>query len=409
MRQSQLFTKTRKDVSKSEEATNARILLKAGYIDQLMAGVYTYLPLGYRVIRNIERIVREEMNAIGGQEILMPALHPKSVWEETGRWDTIDVLYRFTTHYTGMEVALGSTHEEIVTPTAKKFVASYKDLPFATYQIQTKFRDEKRAKSGVLRGREFIMKDLYSFHTSEEDLDAYYEKAIEAYHRVYKRLGIGSTTYKTYASGGTFSKYSHEFQTLSPVGEDTVYVCHDCKIGVNEEIIHEMDGCPECGAKLEQTTAIEAGNIFKLKTKFSDSFGLSFTDKDGTEKPVYMGCYGIGISRAMGVITEFFAEGDSKMTWPEEVAPFKVHILALNTDKEDVMNTAEKLYQDLSSTGTEVLYDDRDERPGSKFSDADLIGIPHRVVVSSRSLEQGGVEYNGEVISLPDLLTKLSA
>ena len=404
MYQSSLISKTRKQISQAEESLNAQILIKAGFIDQVMAGVYAYLPLGYRVIQNIEKIVREELAAISAQEILLPALQPKSYWEKTGRWDSLDVLYRFTSYYTNTELALGSTHEEIITPLAQNLIQSYQDLPLAAYQIQTKFRDEKRAKSGLLRGREFIMKDLYSFHSNSEDLDTYYDIVIQAYINIYKRLGLGDKTFKTYASGGSFSKYSHEFQTLSNIGEDTIFVCEKCNIAINQEIIQEQNTCPECGnSDLIEKKAIEVGNIFKLQTKYSDAFGLEFTDDKGQNQSVIMGCYGIGISRLMGTIVEIFAENNAKMLWPAEISPFDIHLIVLNTDSTEIKNKAEELYQQYQKNGKSVLFDNRDERPGVKFADADLIGIPERIIISKKSLEQNGVEINGIIIPFEKL------
>jgi prolyl-tRNA synthetase len=404
MYQSSLVSKTRKQISQAEESLNAQILIKAGFIDQVMAGVYAYLPLGYRVIQNIEKIVREELAAISAQEILLPALQPKSYWEKTGRWDSLDVLYRFTSYYTNTELALGSTHEEIITPLAQNLIQSYQDLPLAVYQIQTKFRDEKRAKSGLLRGREFIMKDLYSFHSNSDDLDTYYDIVIQAYTNIYKRLGLGDKTLKTYASGGSFTKYSHEFQTLSDIGEDTIFVCEKCNIAINQEIIQEQNTCPECGNnKLIEKKAIEVGNIFKLQTKYSDAFGLEFTDDKGQNSSVIMGCYGIGISRLMGTIVEIFAENNAKMLWPAEISPFDIHLIVLNTDSAEVKNKAEELYQQYQKDGKSVLFDNRDERPGVKFADADLIGIPERIIISKKSLEQNGVEINGIIIPFEKL------
>lgn len=404
MYQSNLISKTRKHISQSEESLNAKILIKAGYIEQVMAGVYAYLPLGYMVLKKIEQIVREELNNIGAQELLLPALHPKSYWEQTGRWDSLDVLYRFKSYYTSTELALGSTHEEIITPVAKNFIQSYQDLPLAAYQIQTKFRDEKRAKSGILRGREFIMKDLYSFHSSAEDLDRYYEVVTQAYLNIYKRLGIGDITLKTYASGGSFSKYSHEFQTISEIGEDTIFVCEKCNVAINKEIIEEQSSCPECGnSDLIQKQSIEVGNIFKLQTKYSDAFELKFADENGQQQSVIMGCYGIGISRLMGTLVEVFAENDSKMSWPEEATPFDVHLIALNTNIEEVLQKSEAIYQDLKNQGKNVLFDNRNERPGIKFAEADLIGISKRIIISSKTIEQDSVEINGELIPISKL------
>lgn len=400
MYQSDLISKTRKQISQNEESLNAQILIKAGFIEQIMAGVYAYLPLGLKVIQNIEAIVREELTKIEAQELLLPALQPKSYWEKTGRWDTLDVLYRFTSYYTSTELALGSTHEEIITPIAKNFIQSYQDLPLATYQIQTKFRDEKRAKSGILRGREFIMKDLYSFHSSESDLDKYYELVTQAYMNIYKRLGIGDITLKTYASGGTFSKYSHEFQTISDIGEDTIFVCEKCNIAINQEIIADQNNCPECNNNdLIQKQAIEVGNIFKLQTKYSEAFDLNFMNEKGENQLVIMGCYGIGISRLMGTLVEVFAKDESKMNWPAEISPFDIHLIALNTDSQEVLQKAEELYHNLQKQGRSVLFDNRNERPGIKFAEADLIGIPKRIILSTKTLAQNGVEINGEILN----------
>jgi prolyl-tRNA synthetase len=404
MYQSDLISKTRKQISQNEESLNAQILIKAGFIEQIMAGVYAYLPLGLKVIQNIESIVREELTKIEAQELLLPALQPKSYWEKTGRWDTLDVLYRFTSYYTSTELALGSTHEEIITPIARNFIQSYQDLPLATYQIQTKFRDEKRAKSGILRGREFIMKDLYSFHSSESDLDKYYELVTQAYMNIYKRLGIGDITLKTYASGGTFSKYSHEFQTISDIGEDIIFVCEKCNIAINQEIIADQNNCPECNNNdLIQKQAIEVGNIFKLQTKYSEAFDLNFMNEKGESQFVIMGCYGIGISRLMGTLVEVFAKDESKMNWPAEISPFDIHLIALNTDSQEVLQKAEKLYHNLQKQGQSVLFDNRNERPGIKFAEADLIGIPKRIILSTKTLAQNGVEINGEIISFNNI------
>ena len=392
MRQSLLFTKTRREAPKDEESINAQLLIRAGFVDKVMAGVYTFLPLGLRVFKKIENIIREEMIAIGGQEILMPSLQPKSNWEITGRWNNLDSLIKFTSFYSKIDYALGPTHEEIVSPLIKKFVLSYKDLPAYVFQIQNKFRDEKRAKSGLLRGREFFMKDLYSFHKDEKDLDVYYEKAKKAYENVFKMVGIGNSTYLTFASGGTFSKHSHEFQTISSAGEDTIFLCEKCKVAINKEIILEQSSCPNCGNKnLKEEKAVEVGNIFKLKTKYSEPFDLKYRDEKGEEKAVIMGCYGIGLNRLMGAIVEIYNDKDG-IIWPESVAPFKAHLLNLSKNKK----FADKIYQDLSAygrstagrqkTGVEVLYDDRNEAtPGEKFADADLIGIPYRLVISEKT------------------------
>lgn len=382
MRQSRLFIKTRKESPKDEEAVNAKLLTRAGFIDKLLAGVYTFLPLGLKVLKKIENIIREEMENVGGREILMPVLHPKENWQQTGRWQKFDALYKLKSK-DGREMALGPTHEEIIVPLAKKFLNSYKDLPAYFYQIQTKFRDEPRAKSGLLRGREFLMKDLYSFHASQEDLDKFYEKMGEVYQRIFKRCGLNAIP--TLASGGTFSKYSHEFQVVSPAGEDVIYLCDKCGTAVNREIIEDEKKCPNCrGKNLKSEKAIEVGNIFKLGVKYSQPFNLGFKDKDGKEKGVIMGCYGIGLGRVMGAIVETHYDKNG-IIWPESAAPFAVHLLTLNCESR-IMNYGEKIYGGLQKTGIEVLYDDRkDVSPGEKFADADLIGIPYRAVISEKT------------------------
>lgn len=386
MKQSKLFTKTRKEISKDEVSINAQLLIRAGFVDKLMAGVYTFLPLGLRVMKKIENIIREEINAIGGQEISMPALQPRENWMITGRWDTMDDLYKVK-DASDREFALGATHEEVISPLLKKFVSSYKDFPVYVYQFQNKFRMELRSKSGLLRGREFMMKDLYSFHLTEKDLDEYYEKTKEAYFKIFERFGIKEKTYLTFASGGSFSKYSHEFQTISEAGEDIIYVCNKCDLAVNKEIKSETEKCPECGGvDFREEKAIETGNIFKLMNKYSKPFDLSVADEKGQKKEVLMGCYGIGLSRSMGTIVETFHD-EKGIIWPEEVAPFKYHLISLGKNEE-----AEEIYKKLQEKGEEVLFDDRDVSAGEKFADSDLIGIPYRVVISEKSLKAGGVE-----------------
>ena len=390
MRQSQLFTKTNKEAPKDEASINAQLLIKAGFIDKVSAGIYSYLPLGLKVLNNINNIIREEINAIGGQEILMPALTPKENWQKTNRWDIIDVLFKLKGQ-DKKEYALGATHEEIVTPLAQKFVLSYKDLPAYIYQIQNKFRDELRARSGLIRCREFLMKDLYSFHANEGDLEEYYEKAKSAYYTIFHRCGLGQITYLTFASGGAFSKYSHEFQTVSPTGEDTIYLCEKCKIAINKEIKNETSVCSQCGdKKFQEKKSVEVGNIFPLKTKFSDSFNFKFKDKNGQEQPVMMGCYGIGPGRVMGTVVEtnYDARG---IIWPKEIAPFKIHLLTIGNDSK-IIQRAEAIYETFLGQDYEILYDDRDITAGEKFADADLIGIPLRLVISEKTLKENSVE-----------------
>ena len=388
MRQSQLFTKTLRTAPKDEESINAQLLIRGGFVHKEMAGVYTFLPLGLRVLNKVENIIREEMEAVGGQEMLMPSLHPKKNWVQTGRWDDLDNLFKFKSFYSKNEYALGPTHEEIITPLMKQYIISHKDLPFSIFQIQTKFRDEKRAKAGLLRGREFIMKDLYSFHATEKDSQAYYKKVTEAYKRIFERVGLGDITYLTTASGGTFSDYSHEFQVLTASGEDTIFVAEAKKLAVNQDIVKEEKTWFSVPAtKLKKEKAIEVGNIFKLKTKYAKAFGLQWRDSKGKAQDVIMNCYGIGLPRVVGAIVEVFHDKDG-IIWPNTVAPYTAHLVALKGAEKE----ADKLYDELTKNGIEVLYDDREVSAGEKFADADLIGIPQRVVVSSKTLEKDSVE-----------------
>jgi prolyl-tRNA synthetase len=389
MRHTQLFGKTIKNIPKDEVSLNAQLLTKAGYIDKLMSGAFTYLPLGLKVLRKIQNIIREEIDAVGGQEILMPALSPKENWQKTGRWDNFDALF----HLKGSgerDYALCATHEEIVTPLVQRFVKSYKDLPVAVYQIQDKFRDEPRAKSGLLRGREFCMKDLYSFHADEKNLDDYYEKIKVAYFNIFKRCGLDARIVE--ASGGTFSKLSHEYQVFAENGEDTIRYCEKCDFAQNVEIsqLNVGDKCPVCGAPIVETKGIEVGNIFKLYTKYSKPFDFQYIDAEGKKQDVIMGCYGIGPSRLVGTIVEV-SHDDKGIVWPKTVAPYQTHLLVLG-DKEDVTKKAEDLYQSLKEK-FEVLFDDRkDVGNGAKLNDSDLIGLPVRVIVSEKTLAAGGVE-----------------
>jgi len=393
MKISQLFTKTSKTSTADADSINAKLLTQAGFITKQMAGVYIFLPLGLRVLNKIEDIIREEMNTVGGNEVLMPTLTLEENYEVTGRDKTLnDVLFR-TSGAGDSKMVLNPTHEEIVTPLVQKFVFSYQDLPKSVYQIQTKFRNEARAKSGLLRGREFRMKDMYSFHTDEKDLDKYYDEVIEAYFRVYERVGLGNgRTVLTYASGGAFSKYSHEYQTLAQSGEDTIFICEKCNIAVNKEIADEQNVCPKCGnKKLVEKKAIEVGNIFKLKDKFTTPFKFFYQDEKGKQQVAQMGCYGIGPSRILGTLVEVFHD-DRGIIWPESVAPYKVYLMALGKEEEG-KKEADKIYKQLVEEGIEVLYDDRENASaGEKLADADLIGLPYRVVVSKKTLEKGGVE-----------------
>ena len=542
MRYSKLLGKTRHNPPCDADSKNAALLTQGGFVEKVAAGIYNILPLGHRVFTKITKIIREEMNSVGGQEILMPALHPIELWQTTGRDKTMDdILYR--TKAGNKEFVLGPSHEETVTPLVAAYVQSDKDLPLSVYQIQTKFRNEPRAKSGLLRGREFGMKDMYSFHTSDEDLDAYYEEVKAAYFRVYERCGLKA--YLIEASGGAFTdKYSHEFSVVTEAGEDTIIICDHCQTAQNLEIaqgkvadpdqkeeaelpleevkiergfsikenalahkvpahqilktvVYDVEGhgligvvirgdlnisevklenymkkrlraatpeilkevglvqgyispvkmpdsikisfigdhsiknvknfvtganafavdyrnanlgrdftiadfadfaevkggfhCVKCGRELKELKAVEAGNIFKLGTKYSEACNFKFTDKEGKEQLVIMGCYGIGTTRLIGTIVEAMNDANG-IIWPMNVAPFQVYLASIGSD-EKVLAQADKLYKDLEKAGIEVLYDDRKDSPGVKLKDADLIGIPLRLVISNRTLEKESVEW----------------
>jgi prolyl-tRNA synthetase len=393
MRFSQLFTKTSKTVPAAETARNAQLLIQAGFIHKEMAGVYSYLPLGKRVLDNIASVVREEMNVIGGLEVQLSALQSKELWEKTGRWDDATVDNWFKTKLkNGTELGLGLSHEEPLTQALGNFVNSYKELPVAIYQIQNKFRNELRAKSGLMRGREFLMKDLYSFSRSQKEHDEFYEKAAVAYMKVYERLGIGDVTYRTYASGGIFSQFSDEFQALSQVGEDTIYVHEAKRIAVNKEVYTDevLAKLGLAKGELVEKRGVEVGNIFSLGSKYADALDVYYTDEASARQSIIMGCYGIGISRLMGLLAEHFAD-DKGLVWPEAVAPAKVYLVRLG-NAPDVIKQADELYESLTASRAQVLYDDRDMRAGEKFADADLLGIPYRVVISDKTLASASYE-----------------
>lgn len=401
MRQSRLFTKTRKEAPKDEVSRNAQLLIRAGYVYKVMAGVYAYTSLGLRVLENIKQVVREEMNVLDGQELIMTNLQRKDTWEVTGRWsdEAVDVWFK-TKLQDGVELGLAWSHEEAIMEMMQQYVESYKDLPVSVYQFQTKLRNELRAKSGIMRGREFIMKDMYSLHATQEDMDEYYDRVIEAYRKIYNRLGIGAETFVTFASGGAFTKFSHEFQTLCAAGEDTLYVNSDRTVAVNEEVLD--DATTELHvdkSALSPMTSAEVGNIFKFGTEKSDKMRITYRNAEGKQCPIYLASYGIGITRVMGVIVEKFAD-DKGIVWPESVAPFRVHLLSLGADDK-----AAEVYEALTAAGIEVLYDDRDASAGEKFADSDLMGIPYRVVIGRRSLESGQVEVkyrrSGDVEMVP--------
>lgn len=396
MKYSKLFPKPLKQIPSGAESINHQLLVRGGFVHQEMAGVYTYLPLGWKVLDKISDIVREEMSNIGGQELLMPALHPAANWEKTGRLKSFDALFKVEGNRAaseGTKTVLGPTHEEIIYPLLAEYIKSYKDLPIYLYQIQMKFRNEPRAKAGLLRGREFLMKDLYSFHTNDDDRNEYYEKVREAYFTIFKRIEI--PVVKTKASGGTFSDISEEFQTITPSGEDMVVICSKESTAFNREIL-EGTKCPDCGSSLKEEKAIEVGNIFPLKRAYAEAFDLSFTDEKGEKRIVSAGCYGLGISRVMGAIVEVFHD-DKGIIWPESVAPYKVHLVGLDLEDSSVKNKAEETYKSLQTEGVEVLFDDRvDVSAGAKFADADLIGIPYRVVISKKTGEKLEVKKRSE-------------
>lgn len=414
MRRSDLVVKTLSEAPAGEVAKNAQLLIRAGYIYKVMAGVYAYTPLGLRVIENIKQVVREEMDAIGGQELLMSTLQRRDTWEVTGRWDdqTVDIWFKSKLK-DETEVGFGWSHEEAIIEMLRTWLQSYKDLPMFVYQFQTKLRNELRAKSGLMRGREFLMKDMYSACTDEETHEEFYNKTIDAYKRVYDRLGVGEDTFVTFASGGAFTNFSHEFQTICETGEDEIYVNKEKHIAINAEILND-ESLAELGvtrAELELVKTAEVGNIFNFGTHKSEQTNFKFTDKDGKERFVHLGSYGIGISRLMGVLVEKFAD-EKGIVWPLAAAPYKVYLMAIGS--EATVAKADKLYEDLKSKGIEILYDDRDTSVGQKFVDSELMGIPFRLTLSDR-IEDGKVEFsersNGQksMLTLDELLAKLNA
>ncbi len=392
MRLSQTFTKTRKDAPADETSKNAQLLIRAGYIDKELAGVYSYLPMGLKVLENIKNIVRDEMNALNSQELIMTNLQSPDLWKSTGRWDekSVDVWFK-TKLQDGTELGLAWSHEEPILNMMQQFITSYRDLPTSVYQFQTKLRNELRAKSGIMRGREFVMKDMYSLHASQKDMDQYYERVIEAYKKIYSRLGIGNDTFVTFASGGSFTKFSHEFQTICDAGEDTLYVSDDKTIAVNKEVLD--DATQELGvdkSKLNAVITAEVGNIFKFGTEKSEKMNIKYTDSDGVRKPIYLASYGVGITRVMGVIAEKYSD-DKGLVWPENIAPYKVYLARLGESNE-VIKASDETYKSLQKAGVTVLFDDRDVRPGDKFADADLLGIPFRLIISEKTIRNGKYE-----------------
>lgn len=392
MRQSALFTRTRREAPSDETAKNAQLLIRGGFVHKEMAGVYSYLPLGARTLQNIENIIRSAMNFVGGQEIRMATLHPSEPWKQTGAWDNVDVLFKINSR-TEKEYALGQSEEEIVTPIAQEYAVSYKDLPLAVYQIGQKYRDELRAKSGIMRGREFGMKDMYSFHASQEDFDAFYERVKDMYLEIFRICGL--TAKVTEASGGSFSnKLSYEFMVLTDAGEDDIVYCAECTHCANIEVSNDKEGdaCPKCGkGMLTAAKAAEVGNVFDLGQKYAKDFGFMYKDADGNDQYPIMGCYGIGTTRLMGVIAETLSD-EKGIVWPLPVAPYKYHLISLAGGNEEVTALAESLYKDISQTGLPVLYDDRELHAGEKLADADLLGMPLRLIVGKKTLESGKIE-----------------
>ncbi|MBR3204698.1 prolyl-tRNA synthetase [Candidatus Saccharibacteria bacterium] len=395
MRLSKTFVKTLREAPKDEMAKNAQLLIRAGYIHKEMAGVYSYLPLGLKVLENIKKIIREELNKIGAEEVQLTVLQNPKPWEITGRWDSekMDVWFK-TELASGGELGLGPTHEEPITNLMKEYVRSYRDLPVLVYQIQTKFRNELRAKSGILRTREFLMKDLYSFSPDEETHKKIYKEVEKAYERIYDRLGIGEDTFETFASGGVFSKFSHEYQTLLPVGEDVVYYNKDKTVVLNQEVMKPevLEDLGVTREELEEARGAEVGNIFTLKYKYSEPLGLNFQTKDGKQKTAFMGCYGIGVTRVLGVIVEKYAD-EKGLVFPENIAPYKYYFVAIG---EKGLKKANEIYENMND-GDEIIFDDRDVRFGEKMKDSELLGIPYRVVISDRTLEAEEVEITNRM------------
>ncbi|PID83107.1 prolyl-tRNA synthetase [Candidatus Campbellbacteria bacterium] len=410
MKQTQLFTKTQKNIPADEVSKNAQLLIRAGFIHKEMAGVYDLLPLGMRVVENIKKIVREEMNKVGGVEFLMSSLQTKNNWTQTNRWDdeVVDVWFKSKLK-AGGEVGFGWSHEEPITEMMKTFIHSYKDLPVYVYQFQNKMRNEVRAKAGIMRGREFIMKDMYSFSTDEKQHEEFYQNTIKAYQRCFEKLGLGEDTFITFADGGAFTEFSHEFQTICDAGEDEIYINREKHIAINQEVYNDetLKSLDVTKDELEKVKTAEVGNIFNFGTEKCEQMKLYFTDKNEEKIPVFLGSYGIGITRVMGVIAEKFSDQNG-LIWPENIAPFKVHLINIGQDE-----LSEQFYNKLQENGIEVLHDNRDKGPGEKFKDADLIGIPYRIVISDKTVQNGGYEIKKrdqkdfQILTEEEILEKL--
>lgn len=394
MRHSQIFTKTRKEFPSDEVAKNAQVLIRAGFIHKEMAGVYAYMPFGLMVLEHIKRIAREEMNAIGGQEITMTTLQKKETWEKTDRWNdqNVDVWFKSELK-NGTPIGFGWSHEEPITDMMVHSITSYKDLPVYVYQFQTKLRNELRAKSGIMRGREFLMKDLYSYSSSDEMHAEFYKNITQSYLNFYNRVGLGADTFFTIATGGAFTKnISHEFQTICDAGEDIIYIDRKSNIAYNTEALESMDNKDELMQTLEKAKAAEVGNIFSFGGEKSEKMGLFFMDTDGIKKPVILGSYGIGITRVMGVIVEKYAD-EKGLVWPKAVAPVEIEVVSLHKDKDDVTyTTAEDIYKQLLSSKYTCLIDDRYMGIKDKLESADMYGMPVQIIVGPKTLEKGVVE-----------------
>jgi prolyl-tRNA synthetase len=390
MRQSKLFYKTSKQAPKEAEVISHKLLTRADFVSQLSSGIYSFLPLGWKVHQKIEKIIREEMERIGGQEIFLPALQPRNLWEETGRWKNMaPPLFKLKDAHQ-KDLALGSTHEEVITDLIRKRIKSWRDLPLYLFQIQTKFRNEMRATGGLLRTREFIMKDLYSFNSSEKEAEDFYQKVKKAYFKIFKRCGLKTISVEA-VSGTIGGKFSNEFMVEAEIGENKCLLCKKCDFAANVEKVGEIKSCPVCGCKLGTKNYIEVGHIFYLGDDYSKKMSALFVDKDGKSKPILMGCYGIGLGRLMATIVE--VNHDEKgIIWPKEVSPFQVHLIRIDNNGRG-KRISEKIYQNLQKDEIEVLYDDRaDKTPGEKFAEADLIGIPLRLVLSEKTLSKNSVE-----------------
>lgn len=387
---SKAFIPTLKEVPQEAESASHQLMLRAGLIRMLLAGAYSYLPLGLKVLNNIQGIIRQEMDACQGNELLLPALQPQELWVRSGRDKDIgEVMIRFVDRR-GRNVCLGPTHEEVITDLVKNHVSSYKQLPLVLYQIQTKFRDEIRPRFGVVRACEFIMKDAYSFDRDIPGLDKNYEAMHNAYNRIFKRCGLEVLTVEA-DPGVMGGNVSHEFMVPAETGEDLVLTCPQCKL-TRAFKGESREACPKCGSKSEKVNTIEVGHIFKLGTKYSSVLGANFLNAQGRLEPIVMGCYGIGVSRLIAAIIEQNRD-ENGIIWPKEISPYKVIVLALDAGDKKIMELALDVYRRLTDEyGIETLLDDRDERPGVKFKDADLLGITLQIIIGRSAPEKNTLE-----------------